>query len=127
MKLSPWSLERDIATFAYLILSAKGTAKIPGTAMAAQWLAWIIPTHGGQYGEKEESYMASPGVNAHPDDEDQQVLHGNRLEGIEDPRFSSSLSVVFLNFFHHVANSRLEGGGIAACVITGVGAPRGGI
>jgi hypothetical protein len=51
MKLSPWSLERDIATFAYLILSAKGTAKIPGTATAAQRLAWmteegVIPTYG---------------------------------------------------------------------------------
>jgi hypothetical protein len=45
---------------------------------------------------------------------------------MEDPRFSSSFSVVFLNFFHHDANSRLEGGERAPCVITGVGAPRGG-
>jgi hypothetical protein len=49
------------------------------------------------------------------------------LEEIEDPRFSSSFSVVFLNFFHHDANSRLEGGDMAACATSGVGAPRGGI
>jgi hypothetical protein len=78
------------------------------------------------WGKRRELHCFVRG-RSHPDDEDQKVLHGNTLEGIEDPRFSSSLSVVFLNFFHHVANSRLEGGGIAACVITGVGAPRGGI
>jgi hypothetical protein len=78
------------------------------------------------YEVKEESALLHQG-RSHPDDEDQRVLHGSALEGIENPRFSSSFSVVFLNFFHHDANSRLEGGGIAACVITGVGAPRGGI
>jgi hypothetical protein len=48
------------------------------------------------------------------------------VKEMEDPRFSSSFSVVFLNFFHHDANSRLEGGDRAPCVITGVGVPRGG-
>lgn len=47
-------------------------------------------------------------------------------KGMEDPRFSSSFSVVFLNFFHHDANSRLEGGERAPWVIPGEGAPRGG-
>lgn len=66
-------------------------------------------------------------ARSHPDEEDQLVPHGKTLEEIEDPRFSSSFSVVFLNFFHHDANSRLEGGDIAACVTSGVGVPRGGI
>jgi hypothetical protein len=61
MKLSPWSLERDIATFAYLILSAKGTAKIPGTATAAQTISMddrrrVILMHGAQYGKKKRVY-----------------------------------------------------------------------
>ena len=78
-------------------------------------------------GEKRRECIAASGVDAILTTKTGGCCNGNVLGGIEDPRFSSSFSVVFLNFFHHDANSRLEGGGIAACVITGAGAPRGGI
>ena len=52
------------------------------------------------------------------------MLHPRILEETDDAPFSSSFSVVFLNFFHHDASSRLEGGELGGCVFTGVGAPR---
>jgi hypothetical protein len=42
-------LERDIATFAYLMLSAKGTPKIPEAIAAAQQLVLTSPNVGSQY------------------------------------------------------------------------------
>lgn len=77
--------------------------------------------------EKKERVHHFHQARSHPDEEDRLVPHRKALEEIEDPRFSSSFSVVFLNFFHHDTNSRLEGGDIAACVNSGVAVPRGGI
>jgi hypothetical protein len=83
----------------------------------------VFSVRGALLGKKEERVSLHE-ARSHPDEGDQFTLHLCMSKEMKDPRFSSSFSVVFLNFFHHDASSRLEGGESAPCVITGVGAPR---
>lgn len=75
-----------MATFAYLMLSARGTPKIPGCVSTVKKSATTT------------NVVAATGLS--------QATY----DAVITLPFSSVFSVVFLNNFHHDANSLLEGG-----------------